>query len=140
MGGETCVVNAPRTDCETALAELEQLQFNWLNPLWHPDVVQGWSDQGCLSTITERLGHRFELTGAQVSEAVRPGGVLRVELQVTNTGWSAPFSPRWVQVTLTNGAEFHDVLLDEDPRTWRPGQTQQITASLRVPADAPPGA
>ena len=39
MGGETCKHNPPRSNCSTALKELEMFSWTYLNLDYHPDVL-----------------------------------------------------------------------------------------------------
>lgn len=55
LSGETCRPNPPRSDCETAVHELERLHWSALNEGWHPAVIQAWKDQGCYDEIRQRL-------------------------------------------------------------------------------------
>lgn len=135
VGGETCAVNASRTDCPEATAELERLHWSYLNALYHPDVLAGWSDQGCLDDVSRRLGYRFELVDAAHSERVAPGGILHVQVTVRNVGYAALFNARPVVVVL--GSE--TAAIDVDPRLWEPGTPMTLNVRLRVPADLVPG-
>jgi len=59
MQGETCNPNPPRSGCPTALAELARLHWSILNCESHPDVVAGWTAQGCRPEVERRLGYRL---------------------------------------------------------------------------------
>ena len=52
-------MNAPRSECTTALAELEQLQYDFLNGNYKADVVYGWHAASCLQEVSKRLGYRL---------------------------------------------------------------------------------
>jgi hypothetical protein len=122
----------PRSLCSTALAEMAALHWTYLNRFWHPDVVQGWIDDGCAGEITDRLGYRFVLWEARISEAVAPGGRLHVELDLRNDGFAAPFNPRPVELVLSNETQTLTAAWDVDPRTWEPGTTT-IAADFGIP-------
>ena len=140
VGGETCGLNPPRTDCPTALEEFER--FHWFeNHLdYHPDVVAGWEAQGCLPEIDRRLGYRFELSQASWSSAVAPGGVLALEIELRNVGYAALFNPRPLAVVVGTGANRRFAALGSvDPRRWAPGATAMFATHLRIPASLAPG-
>jgi hypothetical protein len=140
FGGETCALNAPRTDCSAALAELEMLHGTYVNSEYHGGVLDGWSSQGCEAEIGRRLGYRFTIESAAVSERVAPGGVLRVRVTVGNQGFAAPFNYRPVFVVLDDGVTRRTAkLASADPRRWAPGESITLEANLRIPADATPG-
>jgi hypothetical protein len=139
MGGETCNVNPPRSECGTALAELEQLHFTYLNDGYEPAVVESWTAGGCREEMDRRLGYRIALKTLSVPEAVRPGGVLPLTLQLSNSGWAPPINPRPVRFVL-DGPERHEAeLLAAEVRRWFPGTTSLIAARLQLPAALPEG-
>lgn len=135
VGGETCALNAPRTDCGAATAELARLHWSFLNALYRQEVLDGWAAQGCFDDIERSLGYRLELIEARYSERVAPGGILRLEVTLRNVGYAAMFNARPVVVVL--GTE--TATLDVDARTWASGETASFDVALRLPADLPPG-
>ena len=138
IGGETCALNAPKTDCQQALSFLEAQHWSYLNKEYNQAVLDGWDAQGCGDEIRRRLGYRLALVSATLNESVAPGGVLRVDLVVANRGFSAPFNRRPIILVLRHGEQRWEVELSQrDGRQLQPGRTT-ITARLRVPANAPP--
>ena len=139
VSGETCNLNPPRSDCETALGELEMLHWSALDESW-PPVIQGWKDQGCYEEIRRRLGYRLTLLEATFRPEVRPGSELRVEVVLHNTGFASPLLERPVYLLLV--AQAQDGILrynvDVDPRRWEPGE-HAFEITLSLPADLPPG-
>lgn len=140
-GGETCALNAPRTDCESAVAELQLLGTRFLNALYHPDVLAGWEAEGCAADISDGLGHHLVVQEAALSEAVAPGGLARLELTLENTGWGALVNPRDLVLVVSGAPAEVRLPLDEvDLRRLGPGQRARIVLGIRVPVDAEPGA
>jgi hypothetical protein len=138
IGGETCKVYAPKTDCQKAVAILEAHHWSYLNEQYNQDVLDTWVEQGCDGEISRRLGHRLALVSARVSESVAPGGTLDVELEIENQGFSAPFNQRPMVLVLRRGAQRWEVELEgRDARRLQPGSTT-ITTRIRVPAGAVP--
>jgi uncharacterized protein DUF4832/uncharacterized protein DUF4874 len=135
VGGETCLLNPPRSDCATAVSELARFHWSFLNALYHADVVARWKSQGCYEKIDRDLGYRLELTRASFDERVAPGELLDVTLEITNIGNAAMFNARPVYLTL-DGAPFP---VDTDPRRWQPSVTATVRARVPIPADARPG-
>jgi hypothetical protein len=138
MGGETCNVEPARTDCPSATAEMERLHFTYLNSEYNQDVLDTWIAQGCMPEVQRRLGYRLVLESARISERVKPGGRLRVEVALRNDGYASPFNARPLRVVLDAGATRHVATLAADVRRWLPG-AQTIATTLRVPSDLPPG-
>ncbi len=140
MGGETCGLNAPRSDCPTALAEMASLHFSFLNALYHPAVLTGWETQGCLPEVKRRLGYRLVLDSASWSEKVAPGGALGLKISLHNEGFAAMFNHRSLYVVLGEGASRRAALLSKvTPVRWEAGKSVTIEAWLRVPSDLAPG-
>jgi hypothetical protein len=138
VGGETCHLYAPKTDCQAALGFLANQHWSYLNEEYNQTVLDSWVTQGCADEISRRLGYRLSLSSAILSEAVAPGGVLEVKLAIDNQGFSAPFNRRPVILILRRGAQRWTVkLANRDGRRFQPGRSY-VVARLRVPADAVP--
>jgi hypothetical protein len=134
MSGETCAPNSPRSECATAIQEMELLHFSAINEAYHKGILRSWDEGGCLEEITNRLGYRFVLTSAGFNENVRPGGLLNLNLNITNVGFAAPVNPRPVFVVLQEPNSIFLTRLELDPRTWQPGDFSFRT-SIRLPSD-----
>ena len=136
MGGETCAVSAPRSECASALAEMTKLHFSYINREFQEDVLASW--QPCRQEMERRLGYRLLLESAELPDAVKPGGSFRLTLQLKNEGFAAPFNPRPVFVVL-RGADFTAKAIVEgiDPRRWLTSASVQVR--LRVPSTLPAG-
>jgi hypothetical protein len=140
IGGETCGVYAPKTDCAAAVGEMEANHWSYLNSEYRQEVLAGWDAQGCGTEVERRLGYRFSFSRASVSEKVAPGGLLDLEIDVTNEGFATPFNERPVYVVLSQGAKrFAARLTGVDPRRWGSGETTTIGTRLRIPADLAAG-
>ncbi|MBI5503146.1 MAG: DUF4832 domain-containing protein [Deltaproteobacteria bacterium] len=139
MQGETCHVNPPRSDCPTALAELERFHWSILNDGYHPDVVAGWAAQGCRPEIERRLGYRLAAVALTYAPRVPPGGVLPLRVTLRNDGWAAPINPRPLNVVLDGASREVALVTGLDPRRWLPGEEIEVAVRLRVPATLAPG-
>lgn len=138
VGGESCAYNPPRSDCPSALHELEYLHFTELGDGWHPDVLSSWEEQGCYVEIEDRLGYRLSLLETTVNQTVKPGGVLNLEVKIINEGFAPPINPRPVYLIL-EGPTRQEVLLPVNPRLWLPNQEISIQVKARLPFDIPEG-
>jgi len=140
VGGETCGVDPPRSDCATALAELERLHWSYLNAEFMREVLDGWQSQGCFPEIRRRLGYRFVLADASFTGRVAPGGIVVLKLRVRNAGYASLYNPRKVYAVLgEGGARATAVLQHVDPRRWAPGSDTAVDVRLRVPSTTAPG-
>ena len=141
MGGETCKVNPPRSECTTALQELSMFHYSYLNIDYKSAVLESWVAGGCRTTIDQRLGYRLSLVDARFPTTVRPGTSMPIQIRIRNTGWSAPHNPRLVYLVLRNisTGQLFKVRISSDPRRWQAGTTSTIAQSLAIPASIPAG-
>lgn len=137
MSGETCAPNPPRSECASAIQEMEVLHLSAINEAYHKGILQSWEDGGCMNEITNRLGYRLALTSAEFNEEVRPGGLLTLTVDITNTGFASLMNPRPLYVSLLGQDALnvppYTVKLELDPRSWQPGSSS-FTAKLRLPS------
>ncbi|GAA1670019.1 hypothetical protein GCM10009745_10600 [Kribbella yunnanensis] len=141
MGGETCAVNAPRSTCPTATAELAQFHWSYLNTDYEPNVLSSWNSGGCLADVTKKLGYRFRLeTGTFPTSAVR-GGSLPVSLSVRNDGYATPYNSRGLELVLRNTTTgtHYKLAMSSDPRRWTTGTATTVSQTLTVPSSLPTG-
>ncbi len=134
-GGETCAVNPPRSEWPSASAEMARLHFSFLNIEYHPDVLASWGDN--ITIAKQKLGYRFALTQGTFTDQAHPRGNVRVNLQIRNDGWAAPYNPRQVQVIFQNDKNTYKVNVPADPRRWGAGTTTNL--NWTVPAPPVPG-
>lgn len=127
-GGDSCKAVPPRSGCQTALAELSLFHWSFLNRDYHPDVLDGWKQEGCYEEIRRRLGYRLRLLRGTFSHVVRPGGTLQLRIELVNDGFAAPFNPRHVVVVLRPeaGGPSYQAVLPDDPRRWLPTATTYV--------------
>ena len=142
MGGETCALNRPRSDCPTARRELQMFHYGYLNRDYHPGVLQTWRDGGCMTEIEQRLGYRFTLVSASFPATVARGSTMRASIVVSNTGYATPHNPRPVWLVLRKAGSrvtSRVALTTADPRRWTAGTTTGITQNIAIPSTAPTG-
>jgi hypothetical protein len=138
MSGETCAPFPPRSECATAIQEMELLHFSAINEAYHKAVLRSWDAGGCYQEISNRMGYRISLTSADFNEQVRPGGILNLTVNLQNTGFASIINERSLYVIVVRDSISHYVKLDIDPRTWEPG-VSTLTAKLHVPSNIADG-
>ena len=138
IGGETCLVNPPRSECQAALTELAQLGYSELNLAHHKEVLDSWRTGGCFEEIRARLGHRLVIDEVALPEKVVRGADALITLKIRNTGFAAPVNARPVWLVL-DGPVRRYFSLPYDPRKWLPGKTHVIEAVAVLPATLPAG-
>jgi len=140
QGGETCNPSA-YSGCSNALKDLAYMHWSILNKDYHPDVLQGWENNGCMPEIKRRLGYRFRLLQATISDSSKPGGPVELSCSIVNDGFASPYNPRELEIILreisTN--KKYRVLTDQDPRYWFSGDTVHFTVRAGLPLDMPSG-
>ena len=126
QAGELCNYNPPRTDCPTALAELEQMRWSALN-YYLPEtdlnvIFQDWSRQECLEEITRRLGYRLSLTRSELNQTAIANGIFELKLDMVNRGWAGFYNPRQLEIIIRHQAtgEEYSITSSVNPRRWLP--------------------
>lgn len=134
VGGETCGLNPPRTDCDSAVRELRRLHWSYLNRSYHPAVIATWKRQGCMRDIARDLGYRLVLRRASWPREVVAGEPVEIDIEIENLGFAAPFNPRSVFLVVGDRSV---ELTGVDPRRWYPGARHVVRARFAVPALEP---
>ena len=145
QGGELCKRNPPRTNCDRATAELEQMRWSTLNyyPPQHQlhSVFQDWQNQGCLAKIRRSLGYRFSLTESQLNLSKLTKGKIDLELTIKNEGWGSLYNSRPLEIVLrhqSTGQEYY-LATTEDPRFWQPATINKVQINSSLPPNLPQG-
>lgn len=141
MGGETCAVYEPRSNCSTAVSEMAQLHWSYLNLDYHPGVIDGFQADDCFTDIQKGLGYRYELIEAQLPQSADLGGTLEVNIDMRNVGFAAPFNERTAYIVLKNLSdnEVYSIALQSDPRTWLGSEDFTISETLNLPENMTEG-
>lgn len=125
VGGETCAVNAPRSEYPSASAEMARYHYSYLNLDYNKDVLATWGADG-MADAAKKLGYRFTMTSSTVTAGRSPS----VSVSIRNDGWAAPYNSRPVQLVLTDGHRRVTVPVRADASSWQPGRTATVRASL----------
>lgn len=140
QGGETCC-DCGYADCANALQNLERLHWSVLNKDYNTAVLNRWINEGCMDEVKRRLGYRFELLEANISDSIRPSGVFNITFKIVNHGFASPYNPRNLEVILRNNSDNqkYRLLTKEDPRFWMSGDTISVNITAGIPANIPQG-
>ena len=135
MGGETCALNEPRSQCLTAMAEMQKFHWSYMNLDYNPSVISGFQTNDCLDDIKNKLGYRFELVNAILPQTASIGAVVPITLKIKNSGYAAPYNQRKVYLVLRNTStnQEYSIPLNSDPRYWASGVEQTITENVTIP-------
>jgi hypothetical protein len=140
QGGETCNPSS-YSGCANALRDLRRMRWSVINKDYHPAVLQGWVNNGCMDEIKRRLGYRFRLLQSAVQDSVRPEGAFNLSFSIVNDGWASPYNPRNLEIILRNsqGSQMYYLLAEDDPRRWMAGDTTMVMIEAGIPGDMPLG-
>lgn len=146
QGGEVCTLvdnTSKYDDCSNALKELEQMHWSTLN-MTVPDgkkIFEKWKSQGCIDTISKRLGYRFSLRSSTITQKVNPGSAFSIKLEINNSGWASPYNQHRLEIILRNIENKNEyyLVLNENPGTWMPDRNKIVDISAGIPESINPG-
>ncbi|HVX43540.1 MAG TPA: DUF4832 domain-containing protein [Mycobacteriales bacterium] len=138
VGGETCATNPPKSLWPSARSQMERFHYSYLNTEYNQDVLDSWGGDG-YTEAAKRLGYRFTLVRGEFTSDAHIHGRLRVDLQIRNSGFSAPYQKRPAQLVLTDGRHTYRLRLPTDPRRWSAGTTTDVRAAIPLPPRVRPG-
>lgn len=134
-------------NCSSNIAFLKQQHWSILNvddgarsydPANIPvGTMAIWVKEGCFYDIAMHLGYRLRLINATVPVSVKRKGNLVLNFNIINDGYASLFNPRILELVLRNTGtekETH-VILNNDPRRWKPDSTYTISVNWKVPPD-----
>jgi len=138
--GETCC-DCGWAGCDNALADLERMHWSVLNKDYNLDVLNRWVDEGCMDEIKRRLGYRFVLLDALISDTIKPGGEFNINFRIFNEGFASPYNPRNLEIILRDSVTNYKyrIISSEDPRLWMSGDTAVVDISAGIPVNMPEG-
>jgi hypothetical protein len=141
MGGETCNVSVPLSECPNAMAQMERFHWSYLNRDYHGSVIGSWESDDCLDEVYKNLGYRFRMTKASLQKDARPGSLLKLNVSLVNDGWANPYNKRSVEVVLRNSTtgKLLTVPVDTDPRRWVMDDTIKLSLEAGLPANITSG-
>lgn len=138
VGGETCAINPPKTDCQNAMDEMKRLHWSFIRESSNA-VVTNWKTLNCWQDMMKNIGYRFVLNEASWNETVRPGENVTLKIKLTNEGFAPIYNDRPVYAVLSDGTNDYSVKLPTDPRDLMPGETVVLETNFNLPADLPAG-
>ena len=136
QGGETCC-DCGYAGCTNALTDLARMHWSVLNKDYNHDVLNRWINEGCMDEVKRRLGYRFELLEATISDSIKPGGIFNLEFKIINRGFASPYNPRNLEIVLRNNSNNlkYRLVADVDPRYWLPGDTITVNIEGGIPPE-----
>jgi hypothetical protein len=141
MGGETCDPNTIRSNCTTALDEMNRFHYSFLNVDYNAGVLTKFKNDKCFGEIGNRLGYHFELKSAEFPNQLAPSEKLHCSLTIVNTGFATPFNKKTVCLILRNKEDRKEypIALATDPRFWDKDSEHLLAYDLDIPTAVPSG-
>jgi hypothetical protein len=141
MGGETCDPNTIRSNCTTALDEMNRFHYSFLNVDYNAGVLTKFKNDKCFGEIGNRLGYRFELKSAEFPNQLAPSEKLHCSLTIVNTGFATPFNKKSVRLILRNKEDRKEypIALATDPRFWDKDSEHLLAYDLAIPENITSG-
>ena len=135
MGGETCALAPPYSDCPNSLEELKRFHWSYLNVGYNQQVLDEWANQGCIDEVELNLGYRHRLIEATYSTHTKPAGTFSLSLSMVNDGFANFYNERGFEVILRNSTNEYVYRPEVDPRKW----PLNIAHEISIEAGLPPG-
>jgi hypothetical protein len=142
IGGETCPPDGVSpADGLKAYTEMSRLHFSFLNDDYYTPVNNQWKIGSYIDNIIKELGYRLQMYSAECTAETLPGSVLNVRIILKNIGFAPLYNERKAELILKNTqtGEKYTLLLDVDPRLWRPNIENAIDAKVALPNNIPLG-
>ena len=144
MGGETVEdvtwTEGNRQSASQALAEMAELNWDYLNRDYAQSVINPWiADGSTFGQMSRRMGYRLRLTSASMPRTAASGSVLGgVQLDMVNDGWGKVYNPRRLDLILRNtqNGALSRIGLSADARRILPlgGQTRSLQLQGQLPS------
>ena len=137
MGGETC------KECEysagdNAIKEMEKYHWTYICNSYHPDILSSWVSSGHYETIKRRLGYRFVLDKASMTQQPKAGAEFTADLTLHNCGFAAPANKRDVElifVSVADPSKKYVYPQTADPRFWMAGEKRIVNLACTLDAN-----
>lgn len=122
-------------NADSSMVQMRNMHISYLNIDYHRGVISGWEQEGKLDLFRRLIGYRLvaENVGYSTPVANQP---FRLEVVLTNQGFSSPKNPRDVKMLLINeqSGEEYTNNVNEDPRFWFTDEHHAVGTCFSVPA------
>jgi len=137
--GETNKVSR-YNDANNAIQFLDLMNAHSLNIEYHPNVLKKWRNaryngMSAFEYIGMKLGYRFELNNIDYSERAEAGGIMTVNLKLTNTGFGHLLKEKKFELVLIQDSTIIRAGIDEDARFWNKNEPINRSYSFLLPSD-----
>ena len=139
--GETCDWYEPKSNCDSALAEMARYHWSFINIDYFGATIQNWKDNGCFEIMQKKLGYRYELVSSSLQDSSRQKGTFHGSVQIVNKGFTNPYNPRAVELVMRNQVtnEVYILPCKTDIRMNTPGKPFTLEFEGGIPPEAENG-
>jgi len=131
--GETCRVYEKRTNCESAIKEMERMHFSSLNSEYHESVLNSWKENGCYNEIAERLGYQLRLDHMIATTESSANSMITFHVEGFNNGFAAPFDYKYAKLILKSDNMQCSKRIPIKATDWSAGKYFSICAYIQLP-------
>jgi len=136
MGGETCE-ECQYSGGKNAIKQMEKYHWSYLCDSYEPTILGSWRIDGYMDEISRRLGYRFVLDKAYLTQEPKADSVFTARMTLRNVGFAAPVNKRDVELIFVSGGAApisYVYKQDVDPRFWLPGKHEFTLSCTLDPA------
>jgi predicted component of type VI protein secretion system len=133
VGGETCPpLGGYSSDCAQGRAQMKLLRWTYLNLDYYQPTLSGWRTSGCFDEFLRNLGYRLSLVNAVLPASAAVNGSLKLNINLTNTGYAPIYNKKNTSIILKNKATgaYYETPLTYDIRTCKPATTANPNANI----------
>ena len=137
MGGETCK-ECQYSGGENAIKQMEKYHWSYLCNSYHPDIIGSWTRTGHYTIIKRRLGYRFVLDKAFMTQEPKAGEEFKADITLHNCGFAAPANKRDVELIFVSVADPAKKFIypqTADPRFWMAGEKRIVNLACTLDAN-----
>nr|WP_294947026.1 DUF4832 domain-containing protein [uncultured Mucilaginibacter sp.] len=133
VGGETCPpLGGYSTDCAQSRTQMKLLRWTYLNLDYYQPTLSGWRTSGCFDEFVRNLGYRIALVNAVLPTQAGVNGNLKVDINITNTGYAPLYNKKNTSIILKNKTTgtYYEVPLAYDIRSCKPATAAAANANI----------
>ena len=137
-----CNTVSDYNDTNTAVELLDYMNLQSLNTDYHTGVINKWRNSSydgmnAYEYIGMMQGYHFVIQRANLNEA---GGSLRLDLEITNTGFGHLLKEKKFELVLKKGSDTYRATIAEDARRWNKNELISRSYYFQLPSDLSSGA
>jgi hypothetical protein len=133
VGGETCPpIGGYSANCEQGRTQMKLLRWTYLNLDYYQPTLSAWRTSGCFDEFVRNLGYRISLVNAVLPSTASLNGNLKVDINITNTGYAPLYNKKNSSIILKNKTTgtYYEAPLTYDIRSCKPATTVAPNANI----------